>query len=175
MDSGLGVALAAGAAVTLAQSGGEFELPWSTFGNSTGGTISGGDYALENSVGGVPVGVIAGGDYSLSSGYLPGTGSETSQAVEPAPTATPTPTPVVECPTFTGRKRPSRDLAGDGPCSDSNGNGRLDFADVVALHNGLSDRNLKIGLVRLDQDNNGVLDCEDVRALFQRVIARKAR
>jgi hypothetical protein len=83
--------------------------------------------------------------------------------------------PLTPCPTIRGLSRASRDIDNSGLCSDTNGNGRLDFADVVRLFQGLSDSTLKDSRERLDHDRNGRFDIEDIAALFKRVLVSRGR
>lgn len=64
-----------------AQSGGGYDLTWSTI-DSGAGTLSGGDYNLVGSIGQPDAGqVLTGGDYSLSGGFLPGKAEEPGSSV----------------------------------------------------------------------------------------------
>ena len=63
---------------TLAQTGGGYDLSWSTVDNG-GGTIGGGGYSLISTVGQPDVGnALAGGGYTLTGGFWPGTVSGSS-------------------------------------------------------------------------------------------------
>jgi hypothetical protein len=53
----------------LAQSGGEYDLSWSTL-DSGGGTSSNSEYSLTGVIGQPDAGVLAGGEYSLNGGFL---------------------------------------------------------------------------------------------------------
>ena len=53
------------------QTGGDFELNWSTIGYA-GGQSSGGDFMLTSVIGQPEAGIISGGDYDLFGGFLPG-------------------------------------------------------------------------------------------------------
>ncbi len=54
-----------------AQTGGDYEISWSTI-DGGGGTSTGGDYALVGTIGQPDVGEMAGGDYKLAGGFWPG-------------------------------------------------------------------------------------------------------
>ncbi len=56
---------------TLAQSGGPYELSWSTI-DGGGGRSSGGQYTLLGTIGQPDAAYSAGGDYELLGGFLPG-------------------------------------------------------------------------------------------------------
>lgn len=55
----------------LAQTGGDYELTWSTI-DGGGGTSSGGPYTLTVTIGQPEAGASSGGDYELLGGFLPG-------------------------------------------------------------------------------------------------------
>ena len=57
----------------LAQSGGDYDLSWSTI-DGGGGVSSGGDYTLQGTIGQADAGTVSGGDYTLSGGFWPGAG-----------------------------------------------------------------------------------------------------
>ena len=60
------------ASVALAQSGGGYDLTWSTV-DGGGGTFStGGDYSLGGTAGQPDAGLLLGGDFSLAGGFWPG-------------------------------------------------------------------------------------------------------
>lgn len=69
------VALMAILATTLAiaQSGGAFDLTWSTI-DGGGGSSSGGSYALSGTAGQPDAGVMKGGAYTLGGGFWKGAG-----------------------------------------------------------------------------------------------------
>lgn len=75
------------------------------------------------------------------------------------------------CPQHTGLPAPSTDLNGDNKCEDVNGNGRLDFADIVYFFQNLialiSDGHTK----DLDFNDNGILDMADIVELFNMMLA----
>jgi hypothetical protein len=55
----------------MAQSGGDYELSWSTI-NGGGGQSSGGPYTLTCTIGQPDAGAMSGGSYELLGGFLPG-------------------------------------------------------------------------------------------------------
>ncbi|MCA9952007.1 MAG: hypothetical protein KDE48_20295 [Anaerolineales bacterium] len=55
-------------AVAFAQSGGSFDLSWSTI-DGGGGSSSGGDFVLSGSIGQPDAGELSGGDFTLSGGF----------------------------------------------------------------------------------------------------------
>lgn len=55
----------------LAQTGGTYDLSWSTI-DAGGGTSTGGPYTLTATIGQPDAGDISGGDYALSGGFWPG-------------------------------------------------------------------------------------------------------
>ena len=58
--------------VVLAQSGGDYDLTWSTV-DSGGDTFStGGDYSLGGTIGQPDAGLLTGGDYTLAGGFWGG-------------------------------------------------------------------------------------------------------
>jgi hypothetical protein len=59
--------------VVLAQSGGGYDLSWSTV-DGGGGTSSGGSYSLGGTVGQPDAGVLSGGGYTLAGGFWAGGG-----------------------------------------------------------------------------------------------------
>ena len=69
-------------------------------------------------------------------------------------------------PTLPGMSRPVRDLDGDKLAEDLNGNGRLDFADVIALFEHLGSLAIQDNLTYFDFNGDGQVGMADVRALF---------
>lgn len=53
------------------QTGGDFDLSWSTI-DGGGGTSSGGDFTLKAIIGQPDAGFMSGGDYEMLGGFLPG-------------------------------------------------------------------------------------------------------
>ena len=64
------VLLLSSAVPLLAQTGGDYELVWSTI-DGGGGRSTGGDFALVGTIGQPDAGEMAGGDYQLSGGFWP--------------------------------------------------------------------------------------------------------
>jgi len=61
-----------GASLVLAQSGGGYDLSWSTV-DGGGGTFStGGGYSVGGTAGQPDAGLVSGGSYTLSGGFWPG-------------------------------------------------------------------------------------------------------
>ncbi len=57
--------------VAAAQSGGGYDLSWSTI-DGGGGSSSGGGYTLAGTIGQSDAGALSGGGYTLSGGFWPG-------------------------------------------------------------------------------------------------------
>ena len=57
----------------IAQTGGDYDLSWSTI-DGGGGTSSGGNYVLSGTIGQPDAGRMAGGEYELTSGFWFGSG-----------------------------------------------------------------------------------------------------
>lgn len=74
------------------------------------------------------------------------------------------------CPTHTGLNGQSIDQDGDNKCEDLNGNGRLDFADVVYLFQHLIDLIAEGKTMHLDFNGNGILDMADIVDLFNMIL-----
>ena len=66
------VALSLSIATTSAQSGGGYDLTWSTI-DGGGGDSAGGGYSLSGTIGQPDAGVLSGGGYTLKGGFWPGT------------------------------------------------------------------------------------------------------
>lgn len=64
-------ALALAAATALAQTGGGFDLAWSSV-DGGGGVASGGSYTLNGTVGQADAGALSGGGYTLAGGFWGG-------------------------------------------------------------------------------------------------------
>ncbi len=65
------LALLVVASVALAQTGGSYDLTWSTL-DGGGGTSSGGSYSLSGTIGQPDAGVMSGGSYTLTGGFWGG-------------------------------------------------------------------------------------------------------
>ncbi len=74
-------------------------------------------------------------------------------------------------PQMPGMASPVRDLNGDGLAEDINGNGRLDFNDVVLLFQHLDSEAVQGNLLLFDFDGNGEVNTADVAVLFGRLSA----
>jgi hypothetical protein len=66
------VALLLLSSVALAQSGGGYDLTWSTIDGGGATWSEGGGYALGGTVGQPDAGVLSGGGYTLAGGFWPG-------------------------------------------------------------------------------------------------------
>lgn len=73
-------------------------------------------------------------------------------------------------PTLPGMNSPARDLSGDGRAEDLNGNGRLDFADVVLLFRHLQSPEVQSDAELFDFNGNGRVDTADVIVLFKTLV-----
>jgi len=60
-----------GTVLVAAQSGGGYDLSWSTV-DGGGGSSSGGGFALDGTIGQTDAGTMSGGDYVLSGGFWSG-------------------------------------------------------------------------------------------------------
>lgn len=60
--------ISAGATALYAQTGGTYDLTWSTL-NGGGGTSSGGVFGLSGTIGQADAGEMSGGSYTLSGGF----------------------------------------------------------------------------------------------------------
>lgn len=56
----------------LAQSGGEYDLSWSTVDGGGGVACTGGAYSVDETVGQPEAGLLRGGDFTVGGGFLPG-------------------------------------------------------------------------------------------------------
>ncbi|MEM3094504.1 MAG: dockerin type I domain-containing protein, partial [Nitrososphaera sp.] len=74
-------------------------------------------------------------------------------------------------PTLPGMSGPARDLDGDGKAEDVNGNGRRDFADVVALFEHMDSPEVRGNEAAFDFNGNGRMDMADVIELFNRLVS----
>ncbi len=87
-------------------------------------------------------------------------------------TVTSTSTPIVgekgmSIPALPGASTPPRDINGDGLYEDVNGNGRVDFSDVVLLFNNLEAVSVSYPPSIFDFNQNKRIDYSDVTALYQ--------
>jgi hypothetical protein len=67
----LGALLVLTVSVAAAQTGGGYDLTWSTI-DGGGGSSSGGSYTLDGTIGQFDAGVMSGGSYTLSGGFWGG-------------------------------------------------------------------------------------------------------
>ena len=81
-------------------------------------------------------------------------------------------TTAVVYPTLPGMDAAVQDIDGDGKAEDINGNGRLDFADLVALFEHLGSAAVQDNPQFFDYNDNGVVDMADVLELFNDLIAQ---
>ena len=75
-------------------------------------------------------------------------------------------------PTLPGMKSPAQDLDGDGHAEDVNGNGRLDFADIVALFEHMDSPQVQNNQSAFDFNDNGRMDMADIIALFDMLVSQ---
>ena len=74
---------------------------------------------------------------------------------------------------FPGYTLPPTDPDGDELYEDINGNGRLDFDDVVAFYQNMAwiEANTEVGISPYDYNHNGRIDYDDVVVLYYEVLA----
>ncbi|SEW02595.1 alkaline phosphatase PhoX [Natrinema salifodinae] len=65
--------------------------------------------------------------------------------------------------------RAPTDLDGDGKFEDVNGNGRLDYDDVVALFDSIEDESVMLNVDAFDFNENGRIDYDDVTVLYDEI------
>ena len=70
-----------------------------------------------------------------------------------------------------GMNSPAQDLDGDGHAEDVNGNGRLDFADIVALFEHMDSPQVQNNQSAFDFNDNGRMDMADIIALFDMLVS----
>ena len=73
-------------------------------------------------------------------------------------------------PTLPGMTSPAQDLDGDGRAEDVNGNGTLDFADIVTLFEHMASVEVQGNQADFDFNGNGFVDMNDIVQLFAKVI-----
>jgi PKD repeat protein len=73
-------------------------------------------------------------------------------------------------PTLPGMEGPAIDLDGDGKAEDVNGNGRLDFADVVTLFLNIESDEVQDNIGYFDFNGNARADMADVDELFGMIV-----
>ena len=69
------------APLTMAQTGGNYDLGWNTC-DGGGGTSSSGSYALSGTIGQPDAAVMSGGNYTLSGGFWSGVAISTTPVVK---------------------------------------------------------------------------------------------
>ena len=77
----------------------------------------------------------------------------------------------VTFPTLPGMSAPAQDLDGDARAEDINGNGELDFADLLTLFTHMNSPEVQNNAVDFDYNSNGLVDMADIIALFDMMIA----
>lgn len=73
-------------------------------------------------------------------------------------------------PALPGMAGPAQDLDGDGLAEDVNGNGRLDFADVVTLFDHMDSEEVRFNQKAFDFNGNGHVDFDDIIRLFELLV-----
>lgn len=71
-----------------------------------------------------------------------------------------------------GLTDPAQDLNGDGLAEDVNGNGRLDFNDMVKLFENMSTTTVTDNSRQFDFNGNGFVDMDDIVQLFMILVSR---
>jgi len=90
-----------------------------------------------------------------------------TQTIIQTPTSTPIPTPAPSAvKPLPGFSVPPRDLNGDGLYEDLNGNGRLDFNDIIVFFNNMDWIAANQPVTAFDFNKNGRIDFADVVKLF---------
>ena len=80
-------------------------------------------------------------------------------------------TVLVAFPILPDMTEPAKDLDNDGTAEDVNGNGRLDFADIVLLFEHLESPQVVDNPQYFDYNGNGKVDMADILVLFEMLIA----
>jgi len=76
--------------------------------------------------------------------------------------------------TLPGMTTPAQDLDGDGKAEDINGNGRLDFADIVLLFGQKDSTEVRDNQSDFDFNDNGFVDLNDFATLFNLILGKPA-
>ena len=94
-----------------------------------------------------------------------------TQTIIQTPTTTPisTPTAPLAVKPLPGFSAPPRDLNGDGLHEDLNGNGRLDFNDIIVFFNNMDWISTNQPVTAFDFNKNGRIDFADVVKLFEMI------
>jgi hypothetical protein len=155
------VVLVAGA---VAQTGGVFDLAWSTV-DGGGGTSSGGAFSLEGTVGQAHAGTLSGGAFTLQGGFWPAaqatptltpsaTATRTATATATrTPTATPTSTPtatLTSTPTATPTPPACSPRPTVGVATVPNGDGRLRVTLTANSNPGTANQMMSVQLTAFD-------------------------
>ena len=74
-------------------------------------------------------------------------------------------------PTMPGLASPSQDLNGDSLADDVNGNGRLDFDDIVKFFKYMDSQEVQNNQDDFDFNGNGTVDMQDIVELFLLLVA----
>jgi PKD repeat protein len=74
-------------------------------------------------------------------------------------------------PTMPGMDAPAKDLDGDGMAEDINGNGRLDFDDIVRFFKNINSQEVQGHVQDFDFNGNGFIDMDDIVKLFTMLIS----
>ena len=75
-------------------------------------------------------------------------------------------------PVLPGLTDPARDLNGDGLAEDINGNGRLDFDDIVKLFQNINSQAVTDNSSDFDFNGNGFVDMDDIVQLFMMLVSK---
>jgi len=127
-----------------------FDLSWNVMGGG-GGSLTSASYKMGSTVGQI-TGLSASTNYKLQAGFWV-TGDACGLAVVPLP----------------GSANPPTDPDGDCIYEDLNGNGRLDFADVVLYFNQMTWIAANEPVSAFDLNKNGRIDFADIVALFNEI------
>ena len=76
--------------------------------------------------------------------------------------------------TLPGLSAPAQDLDGDGRAEDVNGNGQLDFADILMFFTHLNSPEVQGDAQDFDYNGNGLADMADITTLFDALVAMSA-
>ncbi len=75
-------------------------------------------------------------------------------------------------PVLPGLVNPAQDLNGDGLAEDIDGNGRLDFDDVVKLFKNVNSQVVTGNYSDFDFNHNGFMDMDDIVQLFMILVSK---
>jgi PKD repeat protein len=152
MTKGLLVLLGLLCLITTASAMGSanFDLSWNVMGGG-GGSLTSPSYTIGSTVGQI-TGLSTSTNYKLQAGFWV-TGDACGLGVTPLP----------------GYANPPTDPDGDCIYEDLNGNGRLDFADVVLYFNQMTWIAANEPIAAFDLNGNGRIDFADIVALFNEI------